>query len=364
MIDIKKEIERFPGNAGAESAHTPPASWYTHPEFFARDAKLLKAHWQPVGHLGMVAAPGAFFSGDFLGEPYLVVRGADGELRAFFNVCRHHATCLVEGKGEICEGFVCPYHGWAYDLDGGLKRAPHMAGVKNFNKAEMGLKPIPLRLFGPLILLNFSGSGEELPADWKSLEDRMAATGWEKLQFVERKSYEIRCNWKVYVDNYLDGGYHVSHLHKGLAGQLNLEGYKIENFANYTLQSCGGADGAQAVAGDFQERIGSEALYAWLYPNFMINRYGNIMDTNWVIPLDANRCITVFDYYFLDPGAKDFISASLEASDKVQQEDIAICESVQRGLASVAYDVGRYAPKLEGGAYLFHQLLQRDLRLT
>lgn len=359
-IDLKKEIERFPGTVGVESAHTPPASWYTSPEFFSLDAKALKKNWQPVGSIHLLKEDKSFFSGDFLGEPYVVVKGSDGEIRAFYNVCRHHATCLVKDSGvsESSE-FVCPYHGWTYGLDGALKRAPQLGAIKNFQKEKMGLVPIPVHLFGPLIFLNFSRQELAFPDDWSSLKKKLDATEWEKLHFVKRKSYEIKCNWKVYVDNYLDGGYHVQHLHKDLAGQLNLEDYKIENFTSHTIQSCEGAQHNKS------ERIGGEALYVWLHPNFMINRYGDIMDTNWVIPLGPDRCLTVFDYYFIDhttEKAKLFIAESLKASDVVQQEDIEISESVQRGLNSAAYDIGRYAPVLESGAYLFHQLLQRDLR--
>jgi choline monooxygenase len=332
-------------------ASTAPASWYTSAEFFGAEAELLKAQWQFVAPVAWFREQGSFHSGIFLGEPYVILRGDDGELRAFYNVCRHHATCLVEGRGKT-ESLTCPYHGWNYSLKGELLKAPALGAVKGFRKNEMGLVPIPLKVIGPFVLLNFSGKEKPIPEGWAAMFQRFEASGYQKLHFVVRREYEIKCNWKVYVDNYLDGGYHVSQLHQGLASQLEIDGYKIENFDRWTLQSCGGKGDA---------RIGDEALYALAYPNFMINRYGKIMDTNWVVPLGHDRCLTVFDYYFADPDDRKFVEESLLPSERVQQEDIAISESVQRGLSSRAYGAGRYSVQHESGMHLFHQWLHRDL---
>lgn len=338
-------------------AETAPASWYVNREFFERERAALKATWQPVAPLALFTEPGAYHTGEFLGEPYIIVRDESGDLRAFYNVCRHHAACLKSGDGRAKE-LECPYHGWTYSLNGDLKKAPSLGPVKNFRKEKMGLVPLPLKGHGPFVFLSFSSDPPPFSASWSP---RFEATGYEKLTFVRRRSYEIKCNWKVYVDNYLDGGYHVGLLHKGLAGQLDLDAYKIENFDSWTLQSCGGAVSEAARGEDFRERIGDGALYAWLYPNFMINRYGGIMDTNWVVPLGTDRCLTIFDYYFADPTDEKFIEASLAASDRVQQEDVAICESVQKGLSSSGYKAGRYSATLETGMHLFHRLLHRDL---
>ena len=145
-----------------------------------------------------------------------------------------------------------------------------------------------------------------------------------------------------------------------------MENYRIENFKRWTLQSCGGSKNpttSQSI--DFRERIGDEAQYAWVYPNFMINRYGPIMDTNWIVPIDHQTCLTIFDYYFKDDAKNDFVEASIAASEQVQTEDVVICESVQKGMASKSYVAGRYSPHLETGEYLFHSLLKNDyLRIT
>jgi choline monooxygenase len=281
----------------------------------------------------------------------VLVRGTDGELRAFFNVCRHHASCVASGAGNV-ERLVCPYHGWTYDLDGKLRKAPRLGAVDDFDRDAFGLVPMEAGVWGPLAFVRLGAGGETLADAMRPLDGRLAASG---LRFVTRRSYDIECNWKVFVDNYLDGGYHVSHLHAGLASQLDLESYHTEIDGRVSLQLCAAGGG---------ERVGTGAVYAFVYPNFMINRYGPIMDTNWVVPLGPERTRTIFDYYVEEPAASDpeFIERSLVASDRVQQEDVAISESVQRGLRSSAYDVGRYAPTVEQAAHHFHCLLAAELR--
>lgn len=346
----KNLLDDFSPALPLAEAATAPASWYTNAEFYALESRAsLKANWQFVAPLALLAEPGQYHTGNFLGEPYLILRDESGELKAFFNVCRHHAACLLEGDGRT-EKISCPYHGWTYDLNGGLQKAPGLGAVRNFKKEDMGMVPIPLAVQGPFVLLNFSKDPSP-PPPRADLYSRLEKSGYGNLQFHSRRQYVIQCNWKVYVDNYLDGGYHVGVLHKGLASQLALENYALENFSDWTLQRCGGAS----------DRIGEEALYAWLHPNFMINRYGPVMDTNWVVPLGVDRCVTIFDYYFARGTGADFIENSLAASEKVQAEDIAISESVQRGLSSSAYGKGRYSVAHESGMHLFHQWLHRDL---
>lgn len=363
MKTVKKLIDEFDPTLTTAEASTAPGAWYVDPQFYAFETEhVLKKHWQFVAPLSALNSVGDYFSGQFLNEPFFIIRDEKNELKAFYNVCRHHATCLVEGQGNCEEKIVCPYHGWSYNLDGSLHKAPELGPVKNFKKDMMGLVPIALKVWGPFILLNFSKSPSELPDDWSELYARLEKTGFEKLKFICRRTYEFNCNWKVYIDNYLDGGYHVPILHKGLAGQLDVEGYTVENFASWTAQSCGASKSAEAQNGDFKDRIGEGALYAWLYPNFVINRYGPIMDTNWVVPLGTNRCLTIFDYYYDASCKQDFIDKSLAASDRVQDEDIKICEAVQRGLGSSAYNVGRYSVIREEGMHLFHQWLHRDLQ--
>jgi choline monooxygenase len=350
-----QELARFDVASPIESAETPPSSWYLRPEFHDAEVRqVLLNSWQPAALRCQLVESGDYVSGEFCGQPYVVTRAADGQIRAFYNVCRHHASLIVEGKG--CQSqLTCPYHGWTYDLDGRLRKAPRLGAVKEFNRDDYGLKPIPSALWGPWVWLHFGDKPNSLEEQLAPLARRLDPEGLSRLQFVERRSYDLECNWKVYVDNYLDGGYHVEVAHKALASQLDLEQYQTTVESPWVMQVCGGGS---------SERLEGGAVYAWLYPNWMLNRYGPMMDTNWVIPLGPERCRTVFDYFFVDASDPDFVARSLAASHQVQLEDVAICESVQRGLRSRGYEVGRYAPALEIGEFAFHQWLASDLRRT
>jgi choline monooxygenase len=183
------------------------------------------------------------------------------------------------------------------------------------------------------------------------------------LHWIERRRYLLECNWKVFVDNYLDGGYHVPHLHKGLDSVLDYAAYTIENGARYCLQSSPLVSaGAEEATGAV--RTGDRAWYFWIYPNLMINCYGDAMDTNLVVPLGVDRTEVLFDFYFADVSAarREHNRASIEIADRIQEEDLAICASVQRGLRSRAYTSGRLSVRREAGEHLFHRLLSEDLR--
>jgi choline monooxygenase len=182
------------------------------------------------------------------------------------------------------------------------------------------------------------------------------------LKWFERRSYTIDCNWKVFVDNYLDGGYHVPHLHKGLDSVLDYSHYTIECGERHCLQSSPMVTTGEANVAE--SRKGQRALYYWIYPNFMINCYEGVMDTNLVRPITVDKTEVVFDFFFADvsEAARERNRASVSVGDKIQQEDLDICASVQRGLKSRAYDAGRLSVRREAGEHLFHRLLSADLK--
>ena len=338
--DPVDELQRFDPAIPVESATTPPASWYVDETFAEMERRAFREAWVPVARVDQVAAPGVCVTGTVAGEPWVIVRGDDGMLRGFSNVCRHHASGVVtEAQALACaplEELVCPYHGWTYGLDGSLKRAPRSGGIKDFDASTMGLRPVSVTTCGQFVLMRVAGDAP-LPNGLDALVSKLDEMGASGLRWKTRRTFIVACNWKVFVDNYLDGGYHVATLHKDLAAQLDLEGYATECHGDTVVQTCG-----------------DSVLYAWVWPNLMINRYGSVLDTNVVLPIAADRCAVVFDWWFadgVDTGAMDEI---LESSARVQEEDRLVCESVQRGLHSSAYDGGRYAPRLEHGMHAFH----------
>ncbi len=192
---------------------------------------------------------------------------------------------------------------------------------------------------------------------------RVAPLNLSSLHFFERRIYTLNCNWKVFVDNYLDGGYHVPHLHKGLNSVLDYKQYTIENEDRYCLQSSpmvAASEDATVAA----TRTGDRAWYFWQYPNFMINLYSGYMDTNLVLPDGVDRCKVIFDFYFDDvsEAAAERNRQSIAVGERVNDEDVGICEAVQRGLHSRAYGAGRLSVRREAGEHLFHRLLAADLK--
>jgi choline monooxygenase len=359
IADIARD---FDPEIPVERAWTPPASWYTDPELFELERRsLFLDHWQPVARTADIQR---FTSGCFAGEPWVVTREGS-QLRAFSNVCRHKGREVVTGSGDADE-LVCGYHAWAYDLAGRLRKAPRMAGVADFDRHEMSLPALGLCAWGPWVFIQRHADAVPIRELLPELDAMLERSEWSKLRFAARRSWDIGCNWKVYVDNYLDGGYHIPHMHPTLDAQIDMSSYRTELFDRFSVQTSLPASRTDdRIAYEAKDRIGDRAIYAWIYPCFMINRYGPCMDTNHVIPLGPDRCRVDYEFYFLETDgdeAQRFIEESIAQSDLTQREDIAICESVQRGLRSRSYDRGRYAPTVEQGEHHFHQLLARDYR--
>ena len=362
-------INSYDPNAPLAEASTIPASWYTDERLFKLEQQtIFSRSWQFAARIDQLNKPGDYVTGEVAGEPIVVVRGGDNSLRAFFNVCRHHAAAVMTERAGHANQMRCPYHGWTYSLEGELKGTPDFSGVCDFDRANNGLVPIGigtwekwvfLKLEGDHLNESSAGLDEFLGID---LIDQFQKLHLGDLHWVERRRYTLNCNWKVFVDNYLDGGYHVPHLHKGLDSVLNYSNYSIENGEHFCLQSSpmaeGDDDGVNAV------RTGKRALYYWLYPNFMMNWYEGMLDTNLVRPLAVDRTEVIFDFYFADVSASALERnlASIEVSDRIQREDLDICESVQRGLRSRAYKAGRLSVRREAGEHLFHRLLHAELR--
>jgi len=347
-----------------ERASTIPAPWYRD----SRLAELERANvfgksWQVAGRLDQVRQKGEFFTTDIAGEPIVVVRGEDETLRAFYNVCRHHAAAVVPEAHGRAGQFRCPYHGWTYGIDGALKGMVEFDGVCNFERAANGLVPVRVDVWENFVFVNLDAHAAAL-RDFLGEVPRLVAPLelTKKLRYFDRRVYTLNCNWKVYVDNYLDGGYHVPHAHKGLSSVIEYTQYTIENFERACLQSSPLSSDAKSVAGVAATRQG-RAFYLWIYPNFMLNAYEGVMDTNLVVPLAVDKCAVVFDYYFADTSAaaEAHNKQSIAVSEKVQDEDMAICDAVQRGLSSRAYVAGRLSVRREAGEHLFHRLLHADL---
>ncbi len=365
MTSIPEILAQYNDRAPLSEASTIPAAWYTDPRIAELERQtVFSTSWQVIGRADQVQNPGDFLTFALAGEPIVAVRGADNVLRAFYNVCRHHAAAVVTESCGHAQILHCPYHGWNYGLDGSLKGMPEFDGVKNFDRAANGLVPVKVAIWEKFVLVSLDPRAEPVESFLGGIVKRMAPLGVSNLHYCASRVYDIACNWKVFVDNYLDGGYHVPHLHKGLNSVLDYKSYTIENEDRYCLQSSPMVSSNEDAATG-ATRKGDRAWYFWQYPNFMINCYAGYMDTNLVIPVDVDHCRVIFDFYFSDvssPDARKYNEESIAVGDRVQSEDLDICEAVQRGLKSRAYGAGRLSVRREAGEHLFHRLLAADLK--
>jgi len=360
---LEDVIAGFDASLPLDRAWTIPGSWYTDRRVEELERRTVWSRtWQLVGRTAQVAEPGQFVTATVGGEPIVVMRGADRELRGFFNVCRHHAAEVMTAPCGKVDRMRCPYHGWTYDLTGRLRGVPELDGVRDFDKAAMGLVPVAVATWESFVFVHLDPEPVPLADYLGELVGQVAPLALGSLQFCERREYELACNWKVFVDNYLDGGYHVPHLHAGLDSILAYTDYTIENFERFCLQSSPiDARGGDAMTASVRR---GKARYYWLYPNLMLNWYEGYLDTNLVVPLGIDRMKVIFEFYFDDvsPERAERNRKSMDVSEQIQDEDHAICESVQRGLASRAYGAGRLSVRREAGENLFHKLLAHDLR--
>ena len=340
-------------------AWTLPASLYTDPDVFAIEKERIFARtWQVVGHASQVANPGDYFTTGLAGEPLLIARDNNSKLRGFYNVCRHRAGPPAEGCGSR-KLFRCAYHGWTYGLDGSLISATDIEGVEGFRPEDFALVPVRIEEWFDFIFVNLDANALPLQQSLGTLPQQAEKFPFTGMKLFERRTYDMKCNWKTYVDNYLEG-YHLPSVHPALNRELDYNAYVVEPHERHVRQF-GPIRGAQA--GDVTPRRYQESRedlttdYFWIFPNWMLNCYPDNVSLNIVLPLEPERSLAIFEWYLPEkdhssPAAK----ASVDFSDQIQIEDVAICEAVQKNLRSRSYSRGRFSVKHEKGVHAFHRM--------
>lgn len=344
-----------------ERAETIPSTWYTRPEMqqIEREA-IFSREWQLAGHISEIPEPGDSLFKSIAGNPILIVRDKENEIRSFFNVCKHRGGPVAVKRGSTTV-LQCRYHGWTYRLDGSLRGVPQWDRVDLFDKKDFGLTPVQAEIWQGLIFINIHEKPHPFSDVVQAISERISPTLLDDFKFHTRVSYHINSNWKVYADNFLEG-YHIPIVHPELAKLLDYRNYVTETEEYYSLQFSPFLDKDDD---NLYRAEDGEAFYYFIYPNIMLNILPDRLQTNVVIPVDENRCIVEFQYYYGNPdkpGMDKIIAEDQTYSDTVQQEDIEICEAVQKGLHSKAYDKGRFSVKRELGVYHFQSLIKRSLR--
>ncbi len=342
-------------------AWTIPAHWYTDPAMLGIERERIFARtWQFAASLDRLREPGDFVAVDVVGVPIVLTRDRDGVLRGFHNVCRHRAGVVAKGCGNR-RTLQCRYHGWTYGLDGSLHHAPEFEGVEGFCREEFGLMPVRVETWGAFAFVNLDDGAVGLHEMLGEIVRDTERFDFSTLELVERRNYHLDANWKLYVDNYLEG-YHVPVAHPGLNKELEYGEYRVDTYRYHSSQYAPFRDRPgeerlrrySAVDGDDQ------AHYFWVFPNFMLNIYMGMVQVNVIIPLDHARTVTLFEWY-LPRGASEEahrrMRGSIPFSEEIQQEDIELCEDVWRNMQSGAYDQGRFSVKRENGVHHFQGLL-------
>lgn len=334
-----------------------PARYYTDPRMVELDRRaIFDRSWQLVAHESQLPDVGDHLVTEIAGLPIVLIRDTQLRLRAYHNVCRHRAGPLALCDGKGAKALRCKYHGWTYTLDGVLRSAPEMGQTPDFDPASIRLPELRVELWHGLV---FIGS-DQAPAfvDFvHGMEEPLRSLSPRGYRFHQRVAYEVACNWKVYCDNYLEG-YHVPHIHPGLNKLLDYRQYQTVAGDWFSYQY-------SPLESDDSLYGSGDALYYFIYPNTMLNLLPGRLQANRVLPLGNDRCRVEFDYYYADDGSPEALArreADHVFSHEVQDEDIGICEHVQRGLASGSYEAGRLNPLRENALHHFHELLRADYR--
>ncbi|MEZ5470675.1 MAG: aromatic ring-hydroxylating dioxygenase subunit alpha [Marinicella sp.] len=330
---------------------TLPASVYQSDWFDVIDkTAVLHKSWQLVAHLSQLQHQGDYVVHEVADQPVIVVNTGD-EIKAFHNVCRHRAGPLAFENGNA-KTLMCKYHGWNYHLDGRLKSAPEMHTTPGFNVCDHRLPEIKTAQWQGLIFVSFDEVIPSINEVMSGIAENIQPIDLSQMKFYCREEFILDCNWKVYVENYLEG-YHLPHVHPGLSRLLDYKSYQTE-LSQWHSYQYSPLDQSDSFYGQGQ------AHYYFVYPNTMLNILPNRLQTNQVLPLINNQTKVIFDYYY--PNIADIeqlIAQDQSFSDEVQDEDIMICEAVQKGLNSGSYDRGIICQKREKGLQHFQQLIRR-----
>jgi phenylpropionate dioxygenase-like ring-hydroxylating dioxygenase large terminal subunit len=339
----------------AEPELSLPGWIYRDPEYFEVEMeRVIRPAWQVVCHANDVPAPGDWRTLDWLGESAIVIRGDDGEVRAFSNVCRHRASRVVSGAAGCARRLTCPYHAWTYALDGRLIGVPRKSEYPGLDPARLGLAPIELEAWRGFLFVRLAAGGPSVAAMMAPYEAEVAPYRFEALEALGRVTLRTRkVNWKNVADNYSDG-LHINVAHPGLT-RLFGRGYTVE--AN---------EHVDRMAGDLIDRPSSNPserayqallpeadhlppalrrkwLYFKLWPNLAFDLYPDQVDFMQFLPVSATETMIREISYALPDERREMRAArylNWRVNRRVNAEDTALIEGVQAGMASRSYTPG------------------------
>jgi choline monooxygenase len=336
------------------TAHALPAHHYFGATTLELERRAVFGRsWQLLAHRAQLGEPGDHVVEDIAGTPVVLLRGRDGVLRAFVNVCRHRAGPVATCNGKGLNTLRCKYHGWLYDQLGRLIAAPEMQDADAFSREDVRLPELPLREWEGLVFVALRQDVPSFDEVYGGITERIAPVRLADMAFERRDVFDVACNWKTYVDNFLEG-YHLPLVHPALAQVLDYQAYEVDLHGWYSVQHSPLRNDVKGAYGG-----GGQAQYIFVFPNIMLNVMPGRLCSNRVVATGPGRSRVEFDYFYLQtPEAQARVDIDRSVTDEIQHEDMAICEAVQRGLESGFYEAGRLSPKREAGVWHFHERLR------
>ena len=348
---------------------TLPWSWYADPEVLRREQELIfRRAWQYAGHAGEVAEPGSYATARAGDVPILVTRDRDGELRAFLNVCRHRGAQLVDGPARR-ETIQCPYHAWTYALDGTLRAAPRADREPGFAREELGLVPVRLETWGPLLFVNPDPEAPPLAETLGELPRLVADAGidLDALVFHHRSTSHYEANWKICCENFLEC-YHCAVAHPGFSAVIDVsfDAYELEETSEWFSTQRGPVRENGRGSFDVREGEVERSQFHFLWPNVTINVAPGQANLSIgpVLPDGPERTTRFLDYFFAPDADPEWVREFLAWDDQVGAEDTALVERVQRGVRSGAVAEGVLLPESERLVAHFQRNVAEALRAS
>jgi choline monooxygenase len=329
---------------------TLDASWYRDPSVYERERSAIFAtSWQYVGHRHQFKNTGDYVALDIAGWPIFVAVDDHRVLKGFHNVCAHRAGPIVAETEGICT-LTCRYHGWTYRWDGELLTARDFQGDEA-TLAGARLSPVHVATWRNLVFASLAAQPEPLEVALGSLPHLAASYRLEDYEPRQRATHAIAANWKTYADNYGEG-YHIPMVHPALNRAVDVRSYRVELLDDGRLHRhiSPPRDGAPTTG---------EWLYLW--PNMAFNLYPNGMSVERFMPRSVDRVDVMLDYFFLAGTSDVEVKASLDSSEEITAEDVAICEAVQRNLNAGRYQSGVLSPRHENGVAALQRLVREAL---
>ena len=343
---------------------TLPYSWYRDPDVLRLEQeRIFRGAWQYAGHTGELPEPGTFTTTRAGRTPVLVTRARDGELRAFLNVCRHRGFPVAEGSGAR-ETIQCPYHAWTYGLDGSLRSAPRSDELENFRREDLGLCRVAVDTWGPFLFVSTARDPEPLAEALGSMPAQVADLGLDvdSLVFYKRWEAELRANWKVVCENFLEC-YHCQVAHPQLASMLDTsaEAYALSTDGRLSSQR-----GPTREGGGTRMHLDGElprSQFHFLWPNLGVNIFPGRPNISIgpMVPLAPDRTYRFLDYFFGPDVDAEWIDELMRFDDQVGEEDRALVEGVQRGLDAGGIEHGHLMGQSEQLIGHFQELTRAAL---